>query len=173
MSSVLVLNASYEPLNVVSMERAIRLLLKDRVDAATEDTITIHGKASSIDVPCVLRLRRYVNAPRRNARWSRRAVLARDGYTCIFCGVKAGEEQRGKILRHADFTIDHIVPRVQGGKSTWGNTACACSRCNHRKGGRTPTQANMTMLWEPKTPRVNYIVARGDVPASWKIYLES
>jgi 5-methylcytosine-specific restriction endonuclease McrA len=74
-------------------------------------------------------------------------------------------------LNKGDFTLDHIIPRSRGGRNTWGNTACACFRCNQRKADRTPHEAGMPMLWEPKTPRVNYIIAAGDVPDTWKVYL--
>ena len=79
----------------------------------------------------------------------------------------------GQILRRQDFTIDHIVPRSKGGQNTWSNTACACPPCNQRKGDRDPHEAGMTMLWEPKMPRVDYVVASGEVPQAWKIYLEA
>jgi len=171
MTATLLLNASYEPLTVLSPQRAIRLMLKDKVDAATDTVITLHSPSTTFDIPTVLRLRRYINVPRRGARWSRRAVLQRDGYRCIYCGVEAGQRQYGNLITKAEFTVDHVVPRSKGGGNTWGNTACACQDCNNRKGGRTPHEAGMALLWEPKTPRVNYLVASGNLPAEWKIYL--
>ena len=170
---MLLLNASYEPLTIVSAQRAIRLLLTHKVDAATDETITIHGNSHDLHIPTVLRLRRYVNVPKRGASWSRRAVLQRDGYRCIYCGMEVGQMVKGQLLTKADFTLDHIIPRSQGGQNSWGNTACACAACNQRKGGRTPHEAGMSMLWEPKTPRVNYLVASGKIPAAWKLYLRS
>ena len=83
----------------------------------------------------------------------------------------AVEVRSGRVLTKADFTVDHIIPRSRGGKNTWGNTACACAACNRRKGNRTPHEAGMRLLWEPKTPRVDYLVLWGDIPASWKVYL--
>jgi 5-methylcytosine-specific restriction endonuclease McrA len=76
------------------------------------------------------------------------------------------------VLGKNDFTVDHLIPRSRGGKNTWGNTACACPLCNNRKGDRTPHEAGMVLRWEPKIPRVGYLVASGDVPAAWKVYLE-
>jgi 5-methylcytosine-specific restriction endonuclease McrA len=105
-------------------------------------------------------------------RWSRRAVLQRDNYTCAYCGLRPGDKQRGRLLTKQTFTVDHIWPISRGGKDTWGNTICACPSCNQRKGNRTPHEANMKLRWEPKSPRVNYLVMSGDVPAAWKIYLE-
>jgi 5-methylcytosine-specific restriction endonuclease McrA len=172
MGAVLLLNASYEPLNIIPQRRALSLLLRGRVDPVTEETVTLQGASSELSIPTVIRLRRYINVPRRGARWSRQGVLQRDGYSCIYCGIQPGEAQRGQILSKRDFTVDHLIPRSRGGKNIWGNTACACPGCNNRKGGRTPHEAGMSLLWEPKTPRVDYLVASGDIPASWKIYLE-
>jgi 5-methylcytosine-specific restriction endonuclease McrA len=76
------------------------------------------------------------------------------------------------VLERSNFTVDHIMPSSRGGKNSWGNTVCACPVCNHRKGNRTPHEANLKLLWEPKTPRVSYLVASGDIPAAWKVYLE-
>lgn len=173
MAVVLLLNASYEPLSIIPQRRALSLLLRGRVDAATEDELTIQGISHTLRIPTVIRLRRYINVPRRGARWTRRGVLQRDGYRCIYCGRQAGESQKGQPLAKNDFTVDHIIPRSRGGRNTWGNTACACPVCNHRKGDRTPHEAGMPLRWEPKTPRVGYVVASGDVPASWKVYLET
>jgi 5-methylcytosine-specific restriction endonuclease McrA len=170
--AVLLLNASYEPLSVIPQRRALSLLLRDRVDAVTDETVTLQGVAGELSIPTVLRLRRYINAPRRGVRWSRRNVMQRDGYRCIYCGVQPGEYRGRQLLLRSDFTIDHIIPSSRGGKNTWSNTACACPACNSRKGDRTPHEAGMPLLWEPKTPRVDYLVASGEIPQAWKIYLE-
>ena len=148
------------------------LMLRGRVDAATEDAVTIQGASNTLHIPTVIRLRRYINVPRRGARWSRRGVLQRDGYHCIYCGIEPGQPQRGQVLGKRNFTVDHIIPRSRGGKNSWVNTACACPACNNRKGDRMPHEAGMALRWEPKTPRVGYLVASGDIPAAWKIYLE-
>lgn len=172
MAAVLLLNASYEPLAVIPARRALSLLLRDRVDAVTDELVSITSPDRALDLPTVLRLRRYVNAPRRGVRWSRRGVMRRDGYRCIYCSIGAGESYSGQFLTKSDFTIDHLIPRSRGGGNSWSNTACACASCNQRKGNRTPHEAGMTLLWEPKTPRVDYLVATGEVPTAWKIYLE-
>ncbi|MCX7851429.1 MAG: HNH endonuclease [Caldilineales bacterium] len=169
--TVLLLNATYEPLAVISRQRALSLLMRGRVDVATDQTITVVGASTTFKIPTVLRLRRYVNAPSREARWSRKGVLRRDGYRCIYCGVQAGDVRDGRVLSKEDFGVDHLIPRSRGGKNTWGNTACACAACNHRKGGRTPHEAGMKLRWEPKTPRVNYLILSGEIPEAWKIYL--
>lgn len=171
MPQILLLNASYEPLAVITQRRALTLLLRGRVEAACADTVELHSVSQNLRIPTVIRLRRYINVPRRGARWSRRAVLQRDGFTCAYCGIQPGGRQRGHTLTRQSFTIDHVVPVSRGGKNTWGNTVCACPECNQHKGSRMPHEANMTLRWEPKIPRVNYLVASGDVPSAWKIYL--
>jgi len=172
MSSVLLLNASYEPLAVVTGRRALSLMLRGRVDAACEESLEMHGVTRTLQIPTVLRLRYYVNVPQRNVHWSRHAVLRRDNYTCAYCGARAGDIQRGKPLTQQDFTVDHILPVSRGGKNTWVNTVCACRACNQHKADRLLHEINMKLRWEPKTPRTNYLVLSGDVPAAWKTYLK-
>ena len=172
MGAVLLLNATYEPLSIIPEQRAVALLLRERVEAATDDTLVLHGPSTALALPTVLRLRHYVNVPRRGAGWTRRGVLQRDGYACIYCGVRAGDVAAGRRLSKRDFTLDHILPRSRGGKNTWGNTACACQPCNQRKGNRTPHEAGMPLRWEPKRPRVAYLVASGEIPTAWRVYLE-
>ncbi len=171
MAAVLLLNATYEPLAIISRQRALSLLLRGRVDVATEHALTLEGAHATFTIPTVLRMKRYVNVPRREAAWSKRGVLRRDGFRCIYCGLAVGEMKDGRVMNKDDFGIDHIIPRSRGGKNTWGNTACACKLCNHRKGGRAPHEAGLKLRWEPKIPRVNYLVLSGDVPEAWKIYL--
>ena len=168
---ILLLNASYEPLSIVSKKRAVSLMLKGRVDPACDDAIELKGISNSLRIPSVIRLRRYVNVPRRGARWSRKAVLQRDQYTCGYCGVKLGDKVRGRLVNHQHFTVDHILPISRGGKNSWSNTVCACAPCNQKKGSRLPHELNMKLRWEPKTPRTTYLIASGNMPASWKIYL--
>ena len=171
MKSVLLLNASYAPLSVIPLRRALSLIARGCVEPATEETVTIQGSSQSIHLPTVIRLHRYVNVPMRKASWSRTAVLRRDAYRCIYCGTGIGELQQNHILEKNDFTLDHIIPRSRGGRNTWGNTACACYGCNQRKAGRTPHEAGMPLRWEPKLPRVSYVVASGEIPEAWKVYL--
>lgn len=171
-SSVLLLNASYEPLDIIPIKRAISLMLRGRVEAACSESIEMHSASDTWQIPTVIRLRYYVNVPRRGVSWSRQAVLRRDRYTCAYCGAVLGDRRHGKTLTKYDFTVDHVLPVSRGGKNTWGNTVCACGPCNHRKAARLPHEASMKLLWEPKTPRARYIVASGDIPATWKTYLE-
>lgn len=171
-SSVLLLNASYEPLDIIPIKRAVSLMLRGRVEAACSESIEMHSASSTWRIPTIVRLRYYVNVPRRGVSWSREAVLRRDRYVCAYCGAQLGDRRRGRTLNKYDFTVDHILPISRGGKNTWGNTICACAPCNQRKANRLPHEASMKLLWEPKTPRARYIVASGEIPATWKTYLE-
>lgn len=171
-AGVLLLNASYEPLDVIPVRRAISLMMRGRVEAACNESVEMQGVSSTWTIPTIIRLRYYVNVPRRGISWSREAVLRRDDYTCGYCGVQIGDKRHGKVISKHDFTVDHILPVSRNGKSTWGNTICACAPCNQRKAARLPHEANMKLLWEPKTPRGRYIVVSGEIPAVWKAYLE-
>jgi 5-methylcytosine-specific restriction endonuclease McrA len=160
-------------LSVISIPRAINLLLAEKavvVEQSGEFLRTIQDK---FPIPSVIALRTFVNVPRRRAHWSRRGVLVRDGYTCIYCKAQPGTPMKGKVLNKSDFTVDHIIPKSKGGKDQWGNTACACYHCNHRKGDRLPHEAGMKLGWEPKTPRTSYLViAVGSGVDAWKRYIE-
>ncbi len=168
---VLLLNASYEPLRVIPVQKAVGLMMRGVVEGVEGVAARLRTPSTVFEVPSVLRLRYYVNVPHRKAAWSRRAVLTRDGYTCIYCGIRVGARYRGRHLTRTDFTVEHLIPRSRGGGSTWTNTACACRWCNHRKADRTPHEAGMRLRWEPKIPRVNYVIASGDMPSEWKVYL--
>lgn len=171
-AGVLLLNASYEPLAVVTRRRAVSLLMRGRVEAASEVATEVRAASGVLRVPVVIRLRYYANVPQRGATWSRKAVLRRDAFTCAYCGAHVGEERRGRSLTVQDFTLDHILPVSRGGKNSWGNTVCACFECNQRKANRLPHEAGMRLRWEPKTPRTNYIVVGGDIPVAWRAYLD-
>lgn len=171
---VLLLNGStWEPLSVISVPRAINLLLAEKAIVVEDSGKFIRTVRDKFAVPSVIALRTYVNVPRRRAHWSRKGVLVRDEYTCIYCGIKPGMIQRGKVLTKSDMTIDHILPKSRSGRDTWSNTACSCAACNHRKGDRLPHEAGMRLKWEPKIPRTSYLViALGTGPAVWRRYIE-
>ena len=118
------------------LARAVNLLFTGKADLieCVPDR-ELRSATARHPLPSVLRLRYYVNVPRRGAVWSRRRVMSRDSYACIYCGVAVGDNHRGRTLTRADFTVDHLIPRSRGGGNTWGNTACACRWCNHRRGG--------------------------------------
>ena len=172
--SVLLLNGStWEPIDIVSVPRAINLILAEKAVIVEETGRFLRSVHDRFPVPSVIALRYYVNVPRRGARWSRRGVLMRDKYTCVYCGVQPGELQRGQVLRKQDFTVDHILPRSRGGVDGWTNTVCSCYTCNHRKGDRLPSEIGMRLRWEPKTPRTSYLVISvGSGPDAWRKYIE-
>jgi 5-methylcytosine-specific restriction endonuclease McrA len=170
-AGVLLLNATYEPMRVIPVRRAVGLLMRGVAEGVEGVAARLRTPSAVFVVPSVLRLRYYVYVPQRGAVWSRRGVLGRDGHTCVYCGAGVGERRHGRALTRADFTVDHLIPRSRGGGNTWGNTACACRWCNGRKGNRMPHEAGMRLRWEPKTPRVSYLVVSGEVPAEWRVYL--
>lgn len=171
---VLLLNGhTWEPLSVISIPRAINLVLAEKAVVIEQSGEFLKTVREQFPVPSVIALRTYINVPRRQAHWSRRGILVRDSFTCIYCGVQPGQTMRGKVVGKSDFTVDHVIPKSRGGRDTWSNTACACYACNHRKGDRLPHEAGMKMAWEPKTPRTSYlVVAIGSGNDTWKRYIE-
>jgi 5-methylcytosine-specific restriction endonuclease McrA len=163
--SVLVLNATYEPLNIVSIQRAIVLLLKDKAQVVEAAQTRLRAENFSMAVPLVIRLTAFVPIPHRMPLpLSRRTVLARDMYTCQYCGAQPAK---------AELTIDHVIPRSRGGATTWENVVTACAPCNRRKGDHLLEQAKMKLLSPPTRPRFVAIVLLGEMPShdAWKKYL--
>jgi 5-methylcytosine-specific restriction endonuclease McrA len=145
MTQVLVLNATYEPMSVVSVRRAVLLLLKEKAEIVEAAEAYLRSARVQLPVPLVIRLVCYVRIPHRlSLPVSRRTVLARDQYTCQYCGTPPGRAQ---------LTMDHVIPRSRGGGNCWENVVTACGPCNRRKGGRTPDEANMPVLKSPRRPR--------------------
>lgn len=164
-SGVLVLNASYEPLNIVSVKRAIVLLLKEKAEVVEAAKAKVRAERLALDLPLVIRLVSFVPLPRRlPLPLSRRTVLARDLYTCQYCGNQPGR---------ADLTVDHVLPRSRGGVTSWENVVAACGACNRRKGNRTPEEAQMHLMSAPARPRFIAIVLLGEAHAHdvWQKYL--
>jgi 5-methylcytosine-specific restriction endonuclease McrA len=161
---VLVLNASYEPINVCTVRRAAVLILKNRAEILEEGDWALHAENLTLARPVVIRLLAYVRIPRdaHRRKITRRAVFARDRWTCQYCG-----HERGHL------TVDHVVPRSKGGTSTWDNIVTCCAPCNRRKGDRLPRQANMVPTHKPKAPSATIFihVATTTIPAAWEQYL--
>ena len=161
---VLVLNASYEPINVCTVRRATVLVLKSRAEVLEHGEGALHSERLVFEQPCVIRLVRYVRVPRdvHRRKITRKAVLARDAYTCQYCG----RESHG-------LTVDHVIPRSRGGTSAWDNIVAACAPCNRRKGNRLPTEARMPLRARPKPPgpTVFIRIASPRVPSAWEQYL--
>jgi 5-methylcytosine-specific restriction endonuclease McrA len=144
-STVLVLNATYEPLNVVSVRRAIVLLLKDKAEVVEATARYIRARGLSFPEPQVIRLVYYVRVPYSlNVPLTRRTIMLRDGYVCQYCG---------QPLPKAEATIDHVVPKSRGGATSWDNVVCACRACNTHKGSRTLAEAGMALQGQPQRPK--------------------
>lgn len=141
--SVLVLNATFEPLSLVSVRRAVILLLREKAELVEATERMLNSTSRSLPEPLVIRLNRYVRLPHRNVPATRTAVMLRDAYTCQYCGLSPG--------RH-ELTVDHIVPRSRGGDHSWSNLVTACKVCNHKKGNLLPEEAMMTLRRKPFEP---------------------
>jgi 5-methylcytosine-specific restriction endonuclease McrA len=161
---VLVLNASYEPLQLISIRRAIVLLLQDKAELVEAAEQRLRAQGFSLEIPVVIRLVRYIKIPRRmRLPCSRRGVFTRDRETCQYCGGQPGRTQ---------LTVDHVLPRSRAGLTTWENVVTACRDCNHRKGGRTPEEANMMLLTKPRQPQYIAFALLGELERHevWRKY---
>jgi 5-methylcytosine-specific restriction endonuclease McrA len=161
---VLVLNASYEPLQIISVRRAVVLLLQEKAEIVEAAEQQLRASSFSLDTPLVIRLVRYIKIPRRlKLPCSRRGILARDRETCQYCGVQPGR---------VNLTVDHVLPRSQGGATIWDNVVTACRECNRKKGGRTPEQANMLLKTKPRQPQYVAFALLGELERHdvWRKY---
>ena len=138
---VLVLNQNYEPLNVCKVRRAVLLLIRGKAEVIENGRGDIHSVTSVFDVPSVIRLVHFVRRPRRQRKLTKHQVFQRDRYICQYCG----QESR-------DLTLDHVMPKRRGGEHHWENVVSACIPCNRKKAGRTPDEARMPLLSQPKIP---------------------
>jgi 5-methylcytosine-specific restriction endonuclease McrA len=160
---VLVLNATYEPINVCTVRRAVVLLLKEKAEVVEHGEFELHSTSTTLARPVVIRLVTYVRIPRDTHRRkiTRRAVFARDEWTCQYCGSRS------------NLTVDHVVPRSKGGSSNWENIVASCAPCNRRKGNSLPRQVGMHLSKQPRTPSAHVFihVASPTIPAAWRQYL--
>ncbi|MDX2149669.1 MAG: HNH endonuclease [Bryobacteraceae bacterium] len=138
---VLVLNASYEPINICATRRALVLILKGVAKAEEHAPHHICSPRASLRMPSVIRLLEYRRIPHQTRALSRKNILMRDRYTCQYCH---------KTLPSAELTLDHVVPRSRHGESTWENLVACCNPCNNRKGNRTPEEAGMKLAKQPR-----------------------
>ena len=170
-ASVLVLNKLFMAVHIISVRRSFILLCKDLAEVVTledgqfttydfstwrevseyrasdfreADDDWVRTSNSEIQVPRVIRLLGYEKMPKHTVKFNRRNIFARDSNQCQYCG---------KRFAMSELSLDHIVPRSQGGPSSWENVVCACIDCNVRKGGRTPRQANLTLIRKPEKPK--------------------
>ena len=160
---MLVLNATYEPINVCTVRRAVVLLLKEKAELIERSRRELHSETTTLARPVVIRLITYVSVPRdaHRRKITRRAVFARDSWTCQYCGSRS------------NLTVDHVIPRSKGGASSWENIVASCAPCNRRKGDHLLRQVGMHLRTQPRTPRPEVFihVASPTIPSAWKQYL--
>lgn len=172
MNGILLINMDYTPLRVLSLKRALSLIFNGKAEIVESyPNKKLRSPSITMDFPAVMRLKRYVNVPRRNAVYSRRAVFTRDHYTCVYCGKKLGQK---------DATVDHLIPVSECKErhiraSSFMNCVTACQPCNTRKGSRSLADSGMKFFdrgYIAKTPRTSYVVMSGEIPSSWRKYIE-
>ncbi len=164
-SGVLVLNHNFEPLNICGLHRGMILVWLEKADVLRFSDNTLRSAEEEHLIPSVLRLRQHVRRPTPQLKISRKSVLARDDYTCQYCGCKQ------------NLTLDHVFPRHRGGETSWENVVCCCLRCNNKKGPLTPQEANMRLPHPPRKPRyVPFIAFPRFISAmrkqEWREFLE-
>ena len=161
MGRALVLNASYEPLCVVPVRRAVILVLKEKAEVVHEKGEVLRSERMSFPVPSVIRLIHFVRVPyRARAPLSRRSIFVRDHHRCQYCG-------------HPAENIDHVVPRSRGGEHVWENVVASCRRCNAQKEDRLLSETHLALRRAPFAPKetIWVVVAIGTVDPAWEPYL--
>ncbi len=163
---VLVLNASYEPINVCAARRALILVLKGVASAEECSPHHVRSARSAFRLPSVIRLLEYRRIPHQARALSRKNILMRDRYTCQYCQ---------RTLPSSELTLDHVIPRSRAGETSWENLVACCHHCNNRKGNRTPEEAGMKLARQPRPFSLHTnrhllrLLARSD--AQWRKYL--
>lgn len=142
MTKTLVLNASYEPLGVVSTRRAILLVLAGKASTIATNGTLLHSRSVVFDAPSVVLLSHYIRVPQRRIPLTRKSALERYGHVCAYCG-KYGD------------TLDHVVPRARGGKHAWDNVVVACFKCNNTKSDSLLSELGWKLPFELKEPALN------------------
>jgi 5-methylcytosine-specific restriction endonuclease McrA len=168
MEQTLVLSASYEPIRIVSWQKAITLLFQGKVEVIAVHDREIRGVTVRVKLPSVLRLLRHVRMKRAFAAvpFSRANVYARDDHRCQYCA---------KSLPPSQLTFDHVLPVARGGLKGWDNIVTCCIPCNRRKGDRTPEQAGLRLVRRPRRPEalpaLSMSLGLRRAPESWRDYL--
>lgn len=163
---VLVLNASYEPINVCAARRALVLVLKGVASAEELAAAAVHSARQVLNLPSVIRLLEYRRIPHQPRSLSRKNILMRDRYTCQYCM---------RTLPSAELTLDHVIPRSRTGDTVWENLVSCCHPCNNHKGNRTPEEAGMKLARQPRpfslhtSRHLMRLLARSD--GQWQKYL--
>jgi 5-methylcytosine-specific restriction endonuclease McrA len=163
---VLVLNATYEPINVTAVRRALVLILKGVATAEEDDGSFIHAARFAVRIPSVIRLLEFRRIPYQTRALSRKNLLLRDRYTCQFCG---------SAFPAHELTLDHVIPRSRGGHTDWDNLVACCHKCNNLKGDRLPEEAGLKLLRPPRpftlhtSRQIMRMMGRSD--ERWRKYL--
>ena len=168
MDHTLVLNSSFEPVNIVHWQKAMQLVFQGKVEILEVSNREIRTFTQTFRLPSVMRLLRYIPITKKKSfvRFSRTNILLRDRHCCQYCGRKRPSNE---------LTLDHVVPSTQGGKRTWENIVTACIQCNQKKGGRTPAEANMKLMSKPHQPdwlpssTINFHLQ--STPEQWRLYI--
>ncbi len=158
----MVLNLNYVPINVCTVRRAIILLGKGKAELLENHRGQLRTVDAVIEAPSIIRLVYLIKRPFLPRKLSKKEVFLRDRFTCQYCGKKS-----------QDLTLDHVVPRRQRGSHSWNNVVAACTKCNLRKAGRTPVEANMKLVKEPKAPDPNpYLILQNrSILEEWRPYI--
>lgn len=167
MTRALVLNSSFEPLKIISWQKAILLWFQDKVEVLEHHEVFVSSVSQRFKLPSIIRLKNYVRVRNQNGvRFCRENIYKRDRYSCQYCL---------KTFLTRELTLDHVVPVSRGGPKSWTNIVTACRECNQRKANRTPHQANMPLKQKPTEPKwiqkVEVASVPEQAPPSWKIYL--
>jgi len=162
----LLLTQGYEPIKIISWQRAMTLLTLDKVDVVEEYDLEIRGTSMILNVPAVVRLRKAFRRFAKPVKFSRVNIYARDEYRCQYCGRKCSIDE---------LTYDHVVPRSRGGRTSWDNIVSCCYVCNAKKANRTPAEAKMVLRSTPVRPTwmpaIQIRVSAKSVPDAWRDYV--
>ncbi len=162
----LLLSQGYEPIKIVSWQRAMTLVTLDKVEVIEEYDAEVRATSMVVRVPAVVRLRKAFRRHAKLVKFSRVNIYTRDGHRCQYCGTKCGIDQ---------LTYDHVIPRSRNGRTTWDNIVSCCYTCNARKANRTPAEARMTLRLAPTRPTwipsVEIRVSTRSVPDAWRDYV--
>ena len=162
----LLLNQGYEPIKIISWQRAMTLVTLEKVEVVEEYDTQVRATSMLVQVPAVVRLRKAYRRHAKPVKFSRINIYARDGYKCQYCGTKC---------TISELTYDHVVPRAKGGRTTWENIVTCCYPCNYKKGSRTPAEAKMTLRSTPSRPEwvpaVTIRVSTRSMPDAWRDYV--
>ena len=166
--SVLMLNASYEPLNIIHWQKAVRLLYLDKAEIVERFDYYLHSPSTEMPMPAVIRLFFYVSSRHTRLVFSKWNMYIRDDFICQYCS---------KVCERAELTTDHVIPKSKGGSISWENCVTSCKGCNNKKGNRTPKEARMILRNPPRKPRESRMVftvkkrKKHGIPDVWTQYL--